>query len=626
MISRKFISVCLIPLKENLSLNKEEIKYIPLEFVHMVDIDYKIYGFLGSIKFNITCDRQKEKLWKGIKEDKPFAIKIRYEQEIVDKSKNDAAYKYDDQASWSILGFPRFQNNKYYTLEEYFDGEDSFLNCEIIFCDPIRAFTEISFPKSVYINSSYSSLLLDILKPYDSIFKINPIEAQNKFYDEVYWLAVNCNTNNLYEYMVEVLESNNIQLIYSFDKNSDKTTYELKDIDLLKKDLQSKDSAELAREEVYVHSFSKGKQTELFTKYSLCNTFWINSQNNNQLKSWGNNEYTNVCDRQEYVTAGTSKSFDLKYKKYEADTRKNTNKSYLSNLKLNYPAYEKTIMPLNIMTIANKGKKNKESVKYCILAIKILIHKKESDIRKKENTIDTINDALPKEDYIKNESNEENYKNMLDKTVEIYPELEIKEIERIGVYLPTTNYVQKPIVVYGKVYSPRPNTLEYFICLENGIKQQQRSDINNSQVDDTERVATSLNGLYYLIELPSMLRAGKADKKLIIPASFSFNNDHSFIPLREGTPVKMEIYQENAIISEVCWISTKKEYNSSKDVNKNTLILGNGCAVIEQESEYSDLSKSKFNIESQSGQMQGNISIDQNKFVVSYQSVKGSKE
>ncbi|AJC49428.1 hypothetical protein IB642_01245 [Allofrancisella guangzhouensis] len=612
----KYLEVSIFTLKDDRTIDNDSEKKINASDIKSFDISFNTYGFNGEITFHLPYNRSEEPLWDKLIEEDFFAIKLKYYQEII----KDNKYEIDKEFQWQILGYFDTSEHGHCQLVERFEPSSSYLEVSVKFTDSIKAFFGNHYIQKVFFQKSYQQILKDMLKDFSKIFELKleePLSPEIK--ENRPWLAVNCDKScqwSFYKYIMNTFQYYHLQPYYIYN-NEDSENYNVKSLDEFKQDCDNKDAYEIDR--VNVDSIYFNRNSSNLACYTINNSFWDKSKQSADSKDL---EFKNSKDSpikvQENYQYANGKDFDAFVKKYEKNIELNSKTGMSYKLYFRTHLTEINFLPMNIISLKDGNKndaKNIDEYQYPdYFILKTHLKYVNSQVENKNVYIKNNNKSLGKDD-------KDLHKDYFRLTGDFCISVEAHDKKNIARYYPVFNKENPAIKSYGEIFGTDDDKkLDYFLGTEN------KDEIKRSKINDSLAKSVGINtmspltstSLYYLVTIPESLSPKTKEKQRKISVPFSFNNGYGFMPLKNKTPVKLNIFQEHSNIEDVVWIpvTESKNFETTDGESRNTIFMGMDDKSYTKMEHLSceEKDKSEFFIESKNKNIKTKLNFDAQSF------------
>ncbi|QIV96421.1 hypothetical protein EDC55_10477 [Allofrancisella inopinata] len=623
----KYLEASIFSLQDDRSIDNDSEKKIIASDIKSFDISFDMYGFRGEITFQLPYNRSKEPLWDKLIEEDFFAIKLKYYQEII----KDNKYEIDEKFQWQILGYIDTSKRGHCQLVEKFEANSSYLEISVKFTDSIKAFLNNHYIQKIFFQKSYQQIFKDTLKDFSKIFELK-LEGQlpPEIKENRPWLAVNCDKScqwSFYKYMMNTFQYYHLQPYYVYN-NEDNEEYKVKSLDEFKQDFDNKDAYEIDR--FYIDNIYFNKNSSNLACYTINNSFWDkNNQSTNSKELKLEKTKDSPIKAQESYQYGNGKDFDAFVKKYEKNIELDSKNGKSYELYFKSHLAEINFLPMNTLSLKDGSKdeiKVIDEYQYPDYFITITHLKYVNlQIKNKNVYIENHNKSLGKDD-------KNLHKDYFQLKGDFSINVEAQNKKDISRYYPVFKKENPAIKSYGEIFgADGDKKLDYFLGVES------KDEIKGSKVNDSLVKSFGMNtmspltvtSLYYLVSIPENLSPGTKEKQRKISVPFSFSNGYGFMPLKNKTPVRLNIFQEHSNIESVVWMpmTENKNFETTDKESKNTIFMGmddKSYTKMEHLS-YEEKDKSKFSIESKNNKIKTNLNFDAKSFNITVSSTEKNK-
>lgn len=557
-------------LNPNLTEDQSLKKLVHTSLISKLRIRSHAYGFEGELILNIPYDQQKENIWADILfKNNILKLDICYQEDVLKQGK----YSPNTKNKWQITGVINLASSNSRTIvEKYFNypyqqEPKKYYQCRIRFVDAFNFLGKQHYPVEVHTKASYKTVFEQHFQKWKALCNISIKSGIDAFESVRPWICLNCSFPKVsfYDLLLRTLAHYHLAICYQYDS----ATPSLVIADLAQEKLPSSESLNIELGNLDNITWQQGNVC--LSDREEANHYWVNQSSVSSQKVMNKN-FNNAPFELKIIDYCPTNQFHqtaIKSRNYLFESFNDELEQI--DIALKYFPSTGGCFPGNLISMpqAYQGKDNSKVKSFIIKEADIEFTNYQSNTNfVGENSVLKI---TPKSKSI--EADEYHLEHGLTIGLKAYAG------NKWQCNYPEFCSDDKKLKIYAWISDCSTNTQDnqYFLGQRDSAQSfdiTSSSKSKNNAYDPMYRVNDT--ELSYIVSLPAAILSpqSKQTSQLEITLPFFLNNDHILTPLRKGTPVEIELYQESGSIQRIFWHSMENKL-FSKDTQFNKITLGN---------------------------------------------------
>ncbi len=623
----RYLSVAIIPLKNNLDLDRDKARYLPTKLIKKLNVSFHTYGFHGEIAFSLPFNRYKEALWDKLQDEQSlWAFEIEYIHALPDPQSKK--YLYDEKAKWKIQAYVDINETAHSVFNEGgISNRSYYLDCNFKFADALCVFAKQVAPKTVFVEQKYDQVWEALFKDLKTLLNIDIAKSEKK----KSWIAVNCDERySLYDYFMTTAKAYRLELVYQYvaSARQGKANYKLQkysDYKIALENEQKKKDALLFPS--FIAKMSQSYQPKVLGDYQFNNQYWNHTQEAKKTKESKSTYPFDGFYRQFHSGFANTSLFEGYFSKKQTQITAKRKYTYTNALSFLRMPEKISIMPSSVLQLklkrASKSYIPKEQ-EFVVRTLSWSYANMEVNVREHDNDSFASNYGLGKKALAKKfDAKENDIFAISSESLTVESQI-VRQEKLIANSYDFITAQGQPIEVFAYIYAAKDEkSRNHFLYEKKGENKRAKIDSAITNPDAASGLTSNItNNLFYHVNLPEKLLDPKSAKKTII-LPYRFDNDHSFIPLKHMTPVRVHLYQEQGEILESCWLNVNTPLAIAANQHQELMTLGGDHVTMTHAADANSVDKGTFSIQTKTGEIVTDIQSKPGSFSLVYKKDKG---